>query len=210
MSEEGNKKRILEVATRLFSGQGIKTTNVRQIAAEAKANSALIFYYFGSKDNLFFECLKALASERFKIVIEILTPPSNAQDLELKLNIFVQNMHSLFIEKKDLLKILHREIDVENKQAIKIFEERMLPVSTILESFFIAAQKKKLIHKDLDTKALTFDFFALMTNPLRNEAIFKTIFKKELAKHGENHLYKETQQRIISLFLKGALVNESA
>lgn len=210
MSEGDNKKRILDVATRLFSSQGIKTTNIRQIASEAKANSALIFYYFGCKENLFFECLKELASERFKVVNEILSPPANAQDFELKLNIFVQNMHSAFLAKKDLLKILHRELDVENKQAIKIFEEHMLPCSQTLEAFFTAAQKKKLIHKDLDTKALTFDFFALIANPLRNEAIFKTIFKKELAKNGVNSLYKATQDRVVKLFLKGVLTNENA
>jgi len=209
MSEDGNKKRILDVATRLFSTQGLKTTNIRQIASEAKANSALIFYYFGCKEKLFFECLKDLASERFQVSKEILSAPSNTQDFELKLNLFVQNMHAVFLTKADLIKILHRELDNENKLALKVFEEHMLPVTNNLEDFFVAAQKKKIIAKDLDAKALTFDFMALIANPLRNEAIFKTIFKKELSKLGAPALYKENQKRVVSLFLKGVLSHEN-
>lgn len=206
----GARQKILEVATRLFSTQGLKSTNIRQIASVAKTNSALIFYYFGCKEKLFFECLKDLATERFKFANELLSAPVDKRDFEVKLGLFVQNMYGVFETKKDLIKILHREIDNNNSKAIKIFDEYFLPIVETLEVFFLGAQKKKIISADFDVRSLTFDFFALLSNPLRNENLLKVIFKDELAKSGLAEFYKKNQPRVIQLFLQGVLLNENS
>src|SRR5688500_16066237 len=44
--------RILDAATELFSSRGFARTTIRQIAEKSKANSALIYYYFGNKGGL--------------------------------------------------------------------------------------------------------------------------------------------------------------
>jgi AcrR family transcriptional regulator len=203
--ELGNKQKILDVATKLFSTQGLKNTNIRQIATEAKTNSALIFYYFGCKEKLFFDCLTELASERFKMATEILTPPEDLRDFEVKISLFIQNMFGVFQSKRDLIKILYKEIDNENKQAIKVFETHFLPVSQQLQNFLAQAQKKKLISSDTDVKALTFDFFGMISNPLRNEVILRSIFKSELAKNGLAEFYKAAHTRLLDLFLRGVV-----
>lgn len=53
------KMRILLAAKKLFAAQGFDRTSVRQICEEAGANVALISYYFGGKDNLFFALFEA-------------------------------------------------------------------------------------------------------------------------------------------------------
>jgi AcrR family transcriptional regulator len=208
-TDVSSKQKILDVATKLFSTQGLKNTNIRQIATEAKTNSALIFYYFGCKEKLFFECLTELASERFKVAGEILTPPADLRDFEVKISLFIQNMFEVFQTKRDLIKILHKEIDNENKLAIKVFETHFVPVSVHLQNFLGQAQKKKIIAKDIDVKALTFDFFGMISNPLRNEVILKTIFKNEIAKNGIAGFYKAAHSRLLNLFLKGVLADEN-
>ncbi len=204
-----SRQKILDVATKLFSTQGLRNTNVRQIATEAKANSALIFYYFGSKEKLFLECLTKFESERFKVVGEILTAPQDRRDFEVKISLFVQNMFGVFESKRDLIRILHKEIDNENKQAIKIFETHFLPVSDQFQNFLSQAQKKKIIARDVDVKALTFDFFGMISNPLRNEVILKSVFKAESAKNSIAHFYKQAQTRILDMFLNGVLSDEA-
>ncbi|WP_164779728.1 TetR family transcriptional regulator [Paenibacillus kobensis] len=48
------KQRILTAAKSRFSKQGFDGTTVRQICEDAGVNGALISYYFGGKENLFY------------------------------------------------------------------------------------------------------------------------------------------------------------
>lgn len=56
----GNRRaeEILEAALRLFSDRGYTAVSIKEIAQYSKINSALIYYYFNSKDHLFVEALK--------------------------------------------------------------------------------------------------------------------------------------------------------
>jgi AcrR family transcriptional regulator len=50
---EDTKARIADAAVRLFASQGFDRTSVRQIAAEARVDPALVLHYHGSKRELF-------------------------------------------------------------------------------------------------------------------------------------------------------------
>lgn len=49
----GTRERILEAATAEFAAHGLGGARVDRIAAQAGANKALLYYYFGDKDDLF-------------------------------------------------------------------------------------------------------------------------------------------------------------
>ena len=51
--EEDNKERLLQAAIQLFAEQSFDAVSIRQIASTAQVNSAMISYYFGSKQKLF-------------------------------------------------------------------------------------------------------------------------------------------------------------
>jgi AcrR family transcriptional regulator len=55
------KVRLLEAAKALFIRKGFSGVSIREIAREAKANSALISYYFGDKEGLFKSVLEGFA-----------------------------------------------------------------------------------------------------------------------------------------------------
>lgn len=48
---------ILDAAEELFARQGFTATTIKQIGAAANANPALIYYYFGSKEQLYRQLL---------------------------------------------------------------------------------------------------------------------------------------------------------
>jgi AcrR family transcriptional regulator len=48
----GAKERIMNVATSIFAKKGFSAATVDEIAAGAKVNKALIYYYFKNKDDL--------------------------------------------------------------------------------------------------------------------------------------------------------------
>ena len=61
---EATRQRILVAALREFSAKGISGARVDAIAARAKVNKRMIYYYFGSKDGLFREILRRRFQER--------------------------------------------------------------------------------------------------------------------------------------------------
>ncbi|SFJ09739.1 TetR/AcrR family transcriptional regulator [Thermoflavimicrobium dichotomicum] len=48
------REKILQAAKKLFAKQGYEGTSIRQICEEAGANIALVSYYFGGKEKLFY------------------------------------------------------------------------------------------------------------------------------------------------------------
>ncbi len=57
-TSESARARILAAATKEFSDKGLRGGRVDTIAASARANKQLIYYYFGSKSELFKEVLR--------------------------------------------------------------------------------------------------------------------------------------------------------
>src|SRR5690348_3564750 len=49
------KQHIIDAAIPLFAEKGFEGCSIRDLAARAEVNVAMINYYFGSKDNLFVE-----------------------------------------------------------------------------------------------------------------------------------------------------------
>lgn len=54
----GTKRALIEAAGELFAAHGLDGVSIRMIAEKANANVAAVNYYFGSKDNLYYETLK--------------------------------------------------------------------------------------------------------------------------------------------------------
>lgn len=65
------KEKILEKASELFAKYGYQETSIRKIAKEAKVNSAMISYYFGSKEALYESILSAHMEEFLEDVTNI-------------------------------------------------------------------------------------------------------------------------------------------
>ena len=61
---EGTRRKILAAALQEFSAKGIDGARVDAIAARARVNKQLLYYYFGSKDGLFRAVLRERLAER--------------------------------------------------------------------------------------------------------------------------------------------------
>lgn len=61
-----NRQRILEAAEELFAAQGFSATSVREIVQSASVTPPVLYYYFGSKEEL----LITLLDERFAEFVE--------------------------------------------------------------------------------------------------------------------------------------------
>jgi len=72
---EDTRRRLLEAAAAEFAERGIAGARIDRIAAQAKANKALIYSYFGNKEDLFDAVFNAL------VVDTVHDVPIDADDL---------------------------------------------------------------------------------------------------------------------------------
>jgi len=112
-------ERILDAAAELFGARGFARTTIRQIAQSARANSALIYYYFGSKTGLL-EALVARIQEAVHANLErsLATEGTPREKLER----FIRLQTELLRRRSPLLRILMRE--VLNQNEVVLFAAR--------------------------------------------------------------------------------------
>lgn len=69
------RQRLLEAAVLAFAQKGFDGTGIREIAQNAQANSALVQYYFGSKEGLYLAALRFLFEQGPNAVRALAPPP---------------------------------------------------------------------------------------------------------------------------------------
>jgi AcrR family transcriptional regulator len=60
MADSDSRNQILDAAEQLFAEQGFARTTIKQIGRAAGVNSALLYYYFADKEELYQEVLRRL------------------------------------------------------------------------------------------------------------------------------------------------------
>jgi AcrR family transcriptional regulator len=68
---EATKARILSAAAEEFAAKGISGARIDDIAARAQSNKRMLYYYFGSKEELFREVLHRELSARIERVAQL-------------------------------------------------------------------------------------------------------------------------------------------
>jgi AcrR family transcriptional regulator len=87
--QAGTREKLMSAAERLFAERGVESVSIRDIAAAAGVNSALIAYHFGGKEELFVAVYKAIADpinterrRRFDALEKLSPGPSLEEILE--------------------------------------------------------------------------------------------------------------------------------
>ena len=125
----GSQERILDAATELFGARGFARTTIRQIAESARANSALIYYYFGSKTGL----LEALVGRvQAAVHANLERSLSSAGTPRAKLERFIRLQVELLRRRSPLLRILMRELLNQNELAVVAMRRAVEPNLALL------------------------------------------------------------------------------
>lgn len=110
--EADTKQRILGAATQIFAAKGKDGARIQEIADIAKANKAMIYYYYTNKDNLYEEVLDAAIGEMLREMAHV---TSAEADPEEKVKLIIDAYADLFIHRQYLFQLLLREIIGEGK-----------------------------------------------------------------------------------------------
>jgi len=177
---EGNRRNILEVATAEFAGKGFGGARVDEIAARTKTSKRMIYYYFGSKENLYIAVLEE-AYRKIRSVEATLDlrhqPPEGALRNLVAFTFDYQNAHPEFVRLVMNENILNgayisrsKVIHGLNNAAIRALEELL-----------VRGQREGIFRRDVEPIDLHMSISALCIFNVANRATFSTIFKRDMS-----------------------------
>lgn len=131
------KEIIIESALKLFSTKGFEGTSVREIAADADVNVAMINYYFGSKEKLF-ESVVEYRALFLKGLFSDLINNTSLTSIE-KIDFIIDQTIERKLSNAHFHHILHRELSLEHRPQLRdaisnILLKNMDPVKTIIKN----------------------------------------------------------------------------
>jgi AcrR family transcriptional regulator len=124
------RARLLDAAKALFAERGFEDVTVREICREARANLALVNYYFGDKLGLYLEVVnQAIASVREFNSLALTAPPDSSAEERLRL--FVRGLLRRIFEYRGadtwVHKLVQHELSRPTEAATRILQEAMAP-----------------------------------------------------------------------------------
>lgn len=167
---EATKERLVLAARKMFSEQGFDGTTVREIAAHAEVNPALINRYFGGKDQLFAEAVS----------IDLALPDLS----EVKRGAVGTTLAMHFFkrwegdEHDDLLRVLIRTAATNPDAAARIREvlgKQVLPMIETLSDPATASQRAYFVATQILGLAYTRYVIGLPTKEIEQERLVSLI-----------------------------------
>lgn len=127
---------IISTAMKLFAQKGFEGTSVREIAAGADVNPAMISYYFGSKEKLF-ENLVEYKAGFLKGVFGELVNNSSLSQIE-KVYVVIDSYVERMFHSPQFHHLLHRELSLDRRPQMKnaiseILIRNFISVKTIIQ-----------------------------------------------------------------------------
>lgn len=141
---------ILNAAAEVFASQGYAGATIKEIAAKARVNSALLYYYYGDKEGLYRAVLGHLIGSISK---EIGASLRNAPSPEEGVRRFVLTQAERFFANRTFARLLLRELMDHGAVRLEV------PLSAVIANAFrplgemiIAGQQSGAFRRDLDPR----------------------------------------------------------
>ena len=109
-SSEETRIKLRVAAGELFASQGIGSTSVREIAAKAGVNGALVSHYFGGKQGLYDACIESMYAQLAELQAELLPVLQQAGNPGEALTLAVGKSFRLGRRNRNALRLVMRDI----------------------------------------------------------------------------------------------------
>jgi TetR/AcrR family transcriptional regulator len=195
-------RRIVRAAEKLFAARGYSGAAIRDIARAAGVNSAMIHYYFGSKEGLYHGIIETAAVDiRAKLVNAI----SSVQSVDEKLSEFVQAYAAYIFSHPDLARILHREMLAGGPHLKEMAPAFLTNYALAREWMKQGVRNKELRPIDIDLAPISLIGMVLIfqiAHPLISVVQGRERYDEKFVRRVADHT--------VSLFLDGARHHKSA
>ncbi len=198
MTESGHKNnaksRILDVSVSLFSKKGFSGVGVREIAAEADVNPAMISYYFHGKTGILQEIIK-----RFFIlylpVFENIDDPALPPDVCFRN--FIRRLVLFIRDHTELFLLIYNELPLDVPE---VADMKALFISGLIERTGGLMQRFGLNPEDRETFAMIGpSIISAIVTQFRLRPVMKQVYRVE----PNDRYYNQYIDTISALFLDG-------
>lgn len=202
-NDQSSRDKLIYSATKLFAHKGFDATTIKDIVDESALNVSLVSYHFGGKDGLYRACLEGFARDKLLLAKQILkTSPKNIDEVRVRLEMYARAVFDSHIEQPDLLKIMHRDLEMKNPIVMKIFEETFLKSVQLLIDFFKSAQKTEIIRKDIPALQLTSFFYGSVLHLCQKCELGEQFFGFSIQNETQK---KELIDNLMNFFMAGLI-----
>ncbi len=189
------RDKILEAARALFEKNGFDVTTVREIAARAEVNVALINYHFGSKEALLAALIEEMG-EATHIRLSDITRSDN--DPETKLQQTVEVMVEKIFTNKNYYQMVQRELSMIQRpelhqKLLKSLKRNREEMRKIIEE----GQQKKVFRKDIDMDLTVGTLFGVVYHLTNSRLKFNLPDNDEEAKQRVRDHVSDMLQRFL-------------
>jgi AcrR family transcriptional regulator len=193
---------LLDTAELLFSRKGFDGTSVRDIAEAAGINTAMISYYFGSKEKLM-EAIFERKSMNIREKVDNLLKDETMDPLEKMYSLVDAYIEGILQRKRFHRILLCEQIINQNPHIIGMMEKMKTRNSECVNDLIRLGQKKGMFRKNIDIPMLTNTLVGTVSHTLltmdfyknyhhhesMKEEEFERLLKKKLSVHIKN-IYK--------------------
>jgi len=141
------KAHILNMAMELFAEKGFEGSSIRDLAARAGVNVAMVNYYFGSKEKLFESLVEQKASYTRGVLDEIVKNASLSY-IE-KINAIIDTYVNRLFSHRTFHRVIHQEMMLNQRESLQqaivdIIFPNTLKIRQILEEGMQNGEFKKI------------------------------------------------------------------
>src|SRR5687768_17013247 len=141
---------ILDAAERLFAERGYAATTIKQIGAAAGVNSALLYYYFADKEQLYRAVLERLLATLMARGGQVF---SSARSSEEAIRGLIGVQGELLVTRRHVPRLIARELVDHNAQHVTgQFAQLAAGIFKQLCDLIEQGQRDGLLRPDLDPK----------------------------------------------------------
>ncbi len=181
---EQSQQQILAAAEVEFADKGLAGARVDAIAEESGVNKQMIYYYYGSKEDLYLAVLErayaAMRKSESELNLAGLPPLDAVRKLvEFKFDYYVKN--------PAMIRLLAGE-NMQNAKFLKKslrLREMQISLIDVLQSVLSAGEKQKVFRSGIDPVQLYFSIASLSYFYFANAPTLSTAFGRNLAKPEE-------------------------
>lgn len=196
------QKQLLDTAEMLFSRKGFDGTSVRDIAEAACINTAMISYYFGSKEKLMEEIFER-KSLNIREKVDKLLQDETLDPFQKMYSLVDEYIDGILGSKRFHRILLCEQIINQNPSIIQLVEKMKTRNSECINDLIRLGQKKGLFKKNIDIPMMANTLVGTVSHMLINidfykkyhhlgslkDDEFERIVKKKLSIHIKN-IYK--------------------
>ena len=144
--EDDSKQRLLQAAIQLFAAHGFESVSIRQIAKAAETNSAMISYYFGSKQKLYEAAIDAQAAA----LHEFLTPKTAELTPQEVFRCYAQTLQKIHVCNPTLLQFICREFAAPSEHFETFIQKRLHQVFLLLADALQRGIEEGIFRPDIE------------------------------------------------------------